>query len=383
MNSIYAALTVAVLASMMGMASAEIPEEVKLGGIFDFDWAEGAEGAALAEIAVEEFNEYLNTIEADWTLSMSIEDAKSSGAIAFEKIQAYNSAGVDLLVGVGYSSHINLAANYIDANDLLVLSHGSQAVILEIDDSVFRLVPSDGNQAPAIKKMLDDAGIEVLITVVRGDTWGDGLVSSIADIFDGVVETGFRYNPEATEFSAEVSLLDEIVGEMIEQHGADKVGVFYVGTDEFLPIMQSMRFYDNVSQVRWFGSNTQSFKQYFIDDPLASKFAEATHFTATRSVLTADNHIKDMIDAKYMNLYNATISTYGYAAYDSIWLLGISILQTQSVDTNTLTEAIPQVASRMLGASGSLELTEYGDLATANFEIWQVSDGAWIQVETE
>lgn len=384
MNSVHIALAViaAAVLSGAGLASAEIPSEVKVGGIFDKNWAEGDESSRIAEIAVDDFNAYLENIGADWAFSISIEDAQSQSAIALEKIQAFKGAAVDLLVGVAFSSHINLASSYIDDNDMLVLSHASQAVNLAIDDSVFRLVPNDGNQAPAVVEMLDDAGIEVLVTVVRGDTWGDGLVAGVEEHFTGIIEPGFRYNPDVSEFSVVVSVLDETIAKLVEEHGADKVGVFYVGTDEFLPMIQQMDPYENVDKVRWFSTNTQSVKTYFFEDPTAIEFAKATQFTTTRSIPT-EGAIKDHIDAQYMEMYNATVSTYGYAAYDSIWLLGTTILQTQSTDTNTLTAAIPHVASHMLGASGALTLTEYGDLATANFEVWQVADGAWERISGE
>ena len=210
------------------------------------------------------------------------------------------------------------------------------------------------------------------------------MVAGVEEHFTGTIEPGFRYNPDISEFSVEVSLLDDALSKLIEEHGADKVGVFYVGTDEFLPMIQSMRYYTNIQDVRWFSTNTQSVKTYFFEDPDAIEFAQATQFTATRSIPTEGNSVKDHIDAQFMEMYNSTVtSTYGYAAYDSIWLLGIAILQTQSTDTNTLTAAIPHVASHMLGASGALTLTEYGDLATANFEVWQVADGAWMRISDE
>lgn len=385
MNSLHTTLAVIAVGVLSGasLASAEIPSEVKVGGIFDKNWAEGDESSRVAEIAVDDFNTYLQNIGADWSFSISIEDAQSLNTIALDKVQAFKGSGVDLLLGMAFSDHINLAYNYIDSNDMLVISHASQAVNLARDDSVFRLVPNDGNQAPAIVGMLDDAGIEVLVTATRGDVWGDGLVTEVEKLFTGTMETGFRYDKDASEFSGEVSFLDGKIADLIEEHGADKVGVFYVGTDEFLPMIQAMKLYENVDKVRWFSTNTQSVKTYFFEDPAAIEFAKATQFTATRSIPTDDNNIKDHIDAQYLEMYNATVSTYGYAAYDSIWLLGTAILQTQSTDTATLTAAIPHVASHMLGASGDLTLTEYGDLATANFEVWQVADGAWARISGE
>lgn len=385
MNALYAVLAVAAAAMLpgAGLVCAEIPEVVKIGGIFEYNWAEGAEGAAISEMAVEDFNAYLEDIGAGWSLRLSSEDTQSSGSVSFEKIQTFNGAGVKILVGLPFSQYISQATSYIDRNDMLVVSHAAQAADLAIDDTIFRLVPHDGHQAPAIAKMLEDAGIEVLVTVARADTWGDGHVAGVREWFSGVMESGFRYDTERPEFSAGVGVLDTVISGLVEGHGAEKVGVLYVGNDEFLPIMQAMRYYENVSKVRWFATNTQSFKTYFFEDPVAREFAEATQFTATRSIASSDNRVRDALDAKYMEMYNATISTYGYAAYDSIWLLGLTILQTQSTDTETLAGAIPHVASHMLGASGDLTLTEYGDLATAVFEVWQVSDGSWVQVVGE
>lgn len=385
MNALYAVLAVAAagMLSGVGLASAEIPEVVRIGGIFEYNWAEGAEGAVISEMAVEEFNAYLEDIGAGWSFRLSAEDTQSSAAVSLEKVHTFNGAGVKILVGLPFSQYIVQAASYIDRNNMLVISHAAQAENLAIDDTIFRLVPHDGYQAPAIVKMLEDAGIEVLVTVSRSDAWGDGHVEGVGDLFNGTMESGFRYNTDAQEFSVLVGTLDGVIAGLVERHGAGKVGVLYVGNDEFLPIMQAMRFYENVSKVRWFGTNTQSFKTYFFEDPAARHFAEATQFTATRSITTTDNKIKDALDARYVGMYDATISTYGYAAYDSIWLLGFTILQTQSTDTETLANAMPHVASRMLGASGDLTLTEYGDLATAKFEVWQVSDGAWVQVVDE
>ncbi len=383
MNHVYTAISLVtiVLLSSAGLALAAIPDEVMIGGIFDKNWAEGDEGSRTAAIAVEDFNEYLNSIGAHWQISLDVEDAESRSVVAMDKIQAFRSAGIDKIVGVAFSAHINLAASYIDRNDMLIVSHASTAEHLAIDDSVFRLVPNDGNQSPPIIAMLDDAGIDVLVTVIRGDTWGDGLIAAVSEIYNGTIVTGFRYNPDAADFSVEAALLDDIIARTVNEYGADRVGVLYIGTDEFLLLVQAMDNYENVDNVRWFSTSTQSIKSYFFEDPAAIEFAQDTQFTATRLILTADNRLKDSLDSRFTEMYNATISTYGYAAYDSIWLLGLAILQTQSVDPLVLTPAIPHVAAHTLGTSGDLTLTEYGDLARAEYEIWQTDDGQWVRID--
>ncbi len=60
------------------------------------------------------------------------------------------------------------------------------------NDSVYRLVPDDSNQGTALSKLIQHEGIEVLVPVWRGDTWGDGLsdatTSSFVDEADSIDE---------------------------------------------------------------------------------------------------------------------------------------------------------------------------------------------------
>lgn len=384
-------ITLALLAVIMiagaatGSASAQsggIPDQVVIGGVFDVtgNWSlEGEEGMSAAELAVDDFNEYLAAIGAGWTMTMLVEDAQANASVALDKIQSLKGRGIDLLVGMGFSSHIHTAKGYIDSNNMLAISHGSQAANLAIDDTIFRLRPDDNNQNPVINAMLKDAGIEVLATVTRGDPWGDGVKLGMEEIFEGEVVEIFRYNPDAVDFSVEASILDVELGRLVEQHGADKVGVLYVGTDEFQLLIQQIEFYENVGKVRWFSTNTQAGNSILVEDPIALEFAQKTQFIASRSV-TDNNSIKTYVDEWSREKYGRTPSVYSYAAYDSIWLLGTAIQQAQTTDVHTLTSVIPAVAKNMIGSSGHMELNASGDLASSRFEIWQVRSDGWAKV---
>ena len=80
------------------------------------------------------------------------------------------------------------------------------------------------------------------------------------------------------------------------------------------------------------------------------------------------------------DMYGYDPTTYTYAAYDSVWLLGTAILQAGSTDADTLTAAIPLVAQHMIGAAGQLLLTEHGDLVPAAYDIRQIRDGEWTDI---
>ena len=348
-----------------GAAYAEVPDEVVVGGVFDItgNWAtEGEEGKTAAQLAILDFNEYLEDIGADWRMKMRVEDAQAIGSVAFDKVQTLHGSGINILLGMAFSSHLSLSTGYIESNNMLALSCCSQAGNLAVDDNIFRLVPNDNNQAPAVNAMIEDSGIEVLVMVTRGDTWGDGIRDTLAGIYDGTIVDGFRYNPDAIDFSAEISLLDEQLGELVDEHGADKVGVLYVGTDEFLLMVQQMRFYENVDDVRWFSTNTQASSIELVQDDDALAFTETTMFTATRQQVGTANHITAYVDMLLNDTYGRNASPYSYAAYDSVWLLGSAILQAGSTETDDLVGAIPLVAERMIGASGPLRLTDGGGI---------------------
>lgn len=377
----YAQIDLGALFPFWNQDSPEEPDirEVVIGGVWDVtgNWAhEGNAGRHAARLAVDDFNGYLDILGADWRLYMAVEDGGASGPIAFEKIQSLHARGIRLLVGVAFSSHLSQAAGYIDSSDMLAVSCCSTAANLEIEDTIFRLMPNDNNQAPVVRSMIQNAGIEHLLLVTRGDTWGDGMRDAIVESYSGSTHDGFRYQAEAVDFSAEVSLLDQYVLELVERYGAEKVGVLFVGTDEFSLVIQQMVPYQNVDDVRWFATNTQASNQELLLDEETRRFAERVNLTAVRLV-SDTNSIRDRIDEHFRATYDDTPSVYTYAAYDSVWLLGSAILDAGSDDPAVLSRALPYVATHTMGAVGHLELTAGGDRANAEYQILRVQDGAW------
>ena len=374
-------LLVAAAGLAAGSASAEIPEEVRIGGVFELTgtWpSEGGQAKTATEFAVRDFNGYLEALGAHWTMTLRSEDSQGMPSVALEKVQALNGAGIDMVVGMAFSGHIQTSKGYIDANNIIVVSHAAQSENLAIaNDTVFRLVPHDGNQSPAVAAAVEAAGVEVLVTVSRTDTWGDGLRDGIDASFGGQTVQLIRYDPDSVDFSITASILDAEVGELIATHGADKVGVFYAGNDELLAIIQQLQPYDSISQVRWFGTANQAYSQGLLEDRVG-EFAESVNFTATWYAEPRPNDTKQALDERFLAEFGHTPSIYGYAAYDSVWLLGLTILQTQSVDTAVVATAIPYVAEHIMGAGGSLELTDGGDLASFSIQLLHVSNGTWI-----
>jgi branched-chain amino acid transport system substrate-binding protein len=226
----------------------------------------GEENWAGSKLGVVDFNKHLEKIGAKWTLKMISEDSVTNPVIALEKLTSLNAKGIKIVVGPETSSNIRNIKGYADSNNIMLVSCCSSAPALAIpNDGVFRLVPDDSNQGSAIAKLLQHEGIDVIVPVWRGDTWGDGLSESTIDSFverGGTADEGVRYNPESPEFSPTTSLLAEQVQDRVDEVGADNVAVLFLGFAEILQFTQSAAQHDVLDDVRWFGpgANTKEYK---------------------------------------------------------------------------------------------------------------------------
>ena len=358
--------------------------EVKIGLILPLtgDLAtHGIENLEGSKYGVAEFNKHLEEIDAPWHLKMVSEDSATSPVIALEKLTALNAKGIGIVVGPETSSNIRNIKGYSDSNNMLLVSCCSSAPALAIpNDSVFRLVPDDTNQGTAISKLIQHEGIEVLIPVWRGDTWGDGISEASTGSFvdrGGQIDEGIRYNPESPEFSASTSLLAEKVRGYVEEYGADKVAVLFLGFAEILQFTQSASQHDILDDVRWFGPGANTKEHRLIDDPIGLEFSTSVQFT-TVQFAASKNPIYDKVQAHLTETLGTEPNTFVHSSYDAVWLIGLAMLETQSTDVSTIKAIFPEIAENYSGAIGATKLNEAGDLAQADYEVWGIRGGEWV-----
>ena len=343
----------------------------------------GEENAAGSRLGVADFNKHLEKIGAHWNLKMISEDSATNPVVALEKLTSLNAKGVKIVVGPETSSAIRNIKGYSDSNNMLLISCCSSAPALAIPgDSVFRLVPDDRNQGHAISKLIQNEGIEVIVPVWRGDTWGDGLSKSSTESFvkrGGTIDEGIRYNPESPEFSATTSLLAEKVRGYVDDLGAEKVGILFLGFAEILQFTQSAAQHDILDDIRWFGpgANTKEYK--LINDPIALEFSQNIQFTTVQVAVTK-NPTYERVESYLINELGRVPNTFVHSSYDVVWIIGLAMLQTESTDVSTIKAVIPDVAKNYYGAIGSTRLNEAGDLAVADYEVWGIRNGDWVLI---
>ncbi len=360
--------------------------EVKIGLLLPLtgDYAnQNVENWEASKFAVDEFNKYLVERGEPWYLKMTTEDTQTSPVQALEKLTSLKAKGINVVIGPAASASVSHIKGYADSNNMMLVSCCSTAPSLAIpDDSVYRIIPDDTNQGAALAKLFVNEGIETIIVVWRADTWGDGLAMQTSSLFEelgGKAVDGIRYSPDIPEFSSSASLLAEIVQTNVEQYGADKVGIMYIGFSEAFQFMQSASGYDILGEVRWFGSDVTTNDQSIVDDPIASKFANGVRLTSVQAAAAStDNLIYDKVETYMREKLGKTPNTYVYSSYDAVWLVGKSMLETDSDDINEIKKVISQVAGKYRGAMGVIKLNDAGDLAQADYGIWGIRDGQWV-----
>jgi branched-chain amino acid transport system substrate-binding protein len=193
----------------------------------------------------------------------------------------------------------------------------------------------------------------------------------------GQTGEGIRYNPESPEFSASTSLLAKKVQEYVDEYGADKVAILFLGFAEILQFTQSASEHDILDDVRWFGPGANTKEHRLIDDPIGLEFSTNVQFT-TVQFAASKNPIYDRVQAHLTETLGTEPNTFVHSSYDAVWIIGLAMLETQSTDVSTIKAIIPEIAENYSGAIGPTKLNEAGDLAQADYEVWGIRGGEWV-----
>ena len=339
----------------------------------------GTEEKNMAILGYKDFNNYLEEIGAHWRMNLIWKDSQPDPIKALEGIQQLDSKGVKFVLGRITSAEIHDIKSYVDSNDMVIISSVSSATSLAVIDNIFSFAPNTNQKGNVLSLLFEQEGIKAVIPIYRGDDWGDSVYKSTKNSFEtlgGVMDEGIRYSPEAIAYSAEASMLSDLVYKYTSQYTADKVAVLMIGFSETVHLLGSAASFDNLDSVRWFGSDGSSLDPTLADDPTASAFLQDVNFVSTLLGVSR-NDVYTHVQEYFMNYKDRIPRSHIFSIYDSIWVLGKTILETDSIDPLTVRDAITDVASRHTGATGTINLNKFGDFATPNYDLWSIRDGAW------
>lgn len=332
------------------------------------------------DMAVEHFNAYLQDRGADWRMRLVMEDTQTNPITALEKVQSLDAKGIKYILGPSSSSEIRNIMAYVDSNNMLLISPSSTSPKLAIpDDNIFRFVPDDSKQGAVIATLLEDRGIKAIVTVYRGDIWGDGLFETTKAAFEdrgGIVAEGMRYNPEITTFSSEMHALSSRVAQLHDTYERGEVGVLLMSFDEASHMFNSAVEYENLRNMPWIGSEGVTGAHTIVDDERAAEFAEGVGLMALQFSASDNEVFMDVRDEFERRSGTTPNNNYVYASYDSLWALGLA-MEAAGPDVQDIIEHLPDAVTGRTGALGNVMFNEAGDLDVTDYEFLTVAGGEW------
>jgi branched-chain amino acid transport system substrate-binding protein len=351
---------------------------IELGGLITMNEVADPDTQAALALAVEDLNAYLAARGSALRVRLTLEGTGLDPDVALERLRRLAAEGFKVIIGPESSAEVEAIKPFTDANDMLVLSHCSTAPALAIPgDSVYRMVPSDLRQAAAIARLIARDGRRAIVPMWRGDIWGDGIAPATRRELTALgitVLPGVRFDPEAEDCSADLAALAAQVAEARATFGgAVAVAFFGFGPDGAAALAGAATI-PVLGAVPWYGSDGTALSREILAEPAAARFAVETGFANT---LFADPHTPEA-DAVRARISAASGSASVYycamAAYDAVWLAGLSAAAVGTQDVESFKHVLVAIAGSSTGVSGPLTLDAAGDRADGAYAVWEIRE---------
>lgn len=339
----------------------------------------GADVTQASILAVTDFNEYLERRGEPWRMEMVRFDSMTNAEVILHRLHTFEDMGIGIVNGPTIDQITDEVLRFADDHDMLLMSCCSSAPYLAIEgDSLFRMLPDQRRHGEAIARLMHEEGVRAIAPVGIEGTWSidllDATIAAFIEMGGSVADT-VTYGSDA-EFEDAAKALTAAIIDMDEENRLDKVAVLYVGYGEAPGFMNVASGHKILGDVRWFGADQNTAQPNVLDSLQATIFAEKVAFTVVQPSVP-----DDILDGKLYSIIGGYLemepSPYIVYEYDSVWLLGLSIMYARSADPVDVMDVLPDIASKYVGLIGSTELNPAGDLIDTNYAAWVVRDGAW------
>ncbi len=365
-------------------AAAALPEEIPIGVLLPLSGdlsSFGEKWKNAITLAEQDINEYVAKMGLNVKFKFYIEDTKTSPEGALAALQTLAAKGIKLVIGPAASSEVAAVKSYADANKIVIFSPSSTAPSLAIpNDYIFRNVVTDIYQGKALARLMWDSGVRKVVAIYRGDDWGVGLFEVTKKRFEelGGTMEGVKYDPAATELSAEVRKASSLVS----QFGAgEDVAVLLISfEDDGISVLTLAANDPVLSRVKWFGTDGITYST-----KIAEQIGDIMVKLNVMSTLMVppESPKKTAFMERYESKFGVEPDSYTLNIYDNAWILALAVLETEKYDGETIAKILPDVAEKYFGVSGWTNLDEVGDRLPTDYTIAKVveEDGKYVWVD--
>ena len=317
-------------------------------------FAPGFEDAA--DIAISELNE---THDGDFTFELIVLDSGCDGAQAATAAQTLVDSGVSVIVGAACSGATLGAIAVAAPAGVPMVSYASTAPgVTTADDNghLFRVVPSDAQQAVALVAVAAAAGAKNPAVLYMTNDYGSGLGDNFASNWSGDVCTQVAYDPAEGAYDAS-SLAQSVI-----DGGCDSVLLMSYATDgaAITEALKAQKFTGSI-----IGADG------IADAAFTESFADASAVggvIATRPRPGEASGTKTSFEAAYSAAGGADGAIYTGETYDAIKIAGTAVASDPDGD---VVAALNKTGVNYVGASGTHTFDSNGDVLGTGYEVCQ------------
>jgi len=361
---------------------AQAVQTVKIGVILPTEFS-GEYYTPLISFAQGDINEYMDENGYDYRFEFIIENAMTDSDLHLEHVQSLHLSGVDLIIGGAWSSQAQGSLDYINENNIIMLSYGSVSPVLAMSDNLYRLCPSETFQGLILAETLSSWGIERLIVIQRDEAWIDDIYDNFEPEYSkigGIIHTRIKYQKETTDFTDYLSEAESSAAEGVSEYGSKRIGVLLLPDFSETPsIVNQVINYPTLWSLKWFGSESTARSSLIL---LSAELAASSLGLFSNLPTGLDSIEFRQLEDRYAAESLYQLDYYAALLYDACWLYALSVLEAGSDKALDVKAVIEDVTSTYEGLSGVCSLDENGDRLRPNYDIWgyDIEDGDGIHV---
>ena len=333
------------------------PQAVKIGLLSPVtgpiaQYAPGFEDAG--KVAINELNK---THAGDYVFELIIGDSGCDGTAAATAAQTLIDSGVSAIAGAACSGATLGAIAVAAPAGVPMISYASTSpAVTNADDNghLFRVVPSDAQQAVALVAVTSAAGAKNPAVLYMTNDYGSGLGDNFAANWSGDVCTQVGYDPAEGSYNASTLAQSVIDG------NCDSVLLMSYATDgaAIMEALSAQGFSGTVLGAD--GVADAAFVDAFTDA------AAVGGLIATRPRPGEESNAKSDFEAAYKAAGGADGAIYTGETYDAI-----KIAAASAIAGGPIVLAIQQTGINYPGASGTHTFDANGDVSGTGYEVCQ------------
>jgi branched-chain amino acid transport system substrate-binding protein len=328
------------------------------------------------ELARQDVNNWMEAAGIHGSLDIVVADTRTDTAEALSQLKLLYDKGIRVVVGPYSSAEVAAIKPFADTHGMLVISPSSVAVSLAIPgDNIFRFVSSDVVQGQAMTKMLVEDGIRAIVPLIRNDVWGNDLLGATGADFaaaGGQVNLPVKFDPVASDFSAQLEQADAQVATLLASHPAGEIAIYLCSFGEGTPILAAAGNYPNLDQVSWYGSSAYALNAQLIADTTAGAFALSHPMPCP--IFGLDEAAKDKwqpLKDRILAQIGVNPDVYALTAYDAVWVaMKTFAILGPGPDIDSFRQEFTRESASYFGVTGNTTLDENGDRAYGNYDFW-------------